>query len=659
MRKISIAQKVLSPYGSSVVKNHNSPWTRLALLASAGLPWTANAWEPGTYPVAPARMASTEFSVDNQNRNDVVAFWHAVYGASEGYENRINWTGDYTGSNGTVSSDFVDDVQRRLNYFRAMSGLNSNTHVSGNSTVVIEREDVFKPAPSTLRSAASQNAALMLVRNYNATSGFNPALTHYPASNLIGWTAQAWNATSKGNFAFGLYGPDAITEYMIEKLARSTMTSSWNSLVGHRRWNLYPRATVFATGDQPGKSATLPPTNVFYVLQKPDELLDEISSDFVPYPTPGFFPATVNSPYWSLSREGADFSSAMVKMTDPAGNPVPIISMRRSNDYGDPAIIWEVNSVASAQSVYDDATFNVNVSGIAGKGIATSYSYSVTLINPDRLLTNPQPIGVSSLSAIGSAAYTFAAPSGAESVQILASRRSSKKWTENAEKPSVAKVIDGTGSNYSLIVKPNSFSSFGSVTGNYAFHLTFPVAYDVLKRGVPEQSFEINRDIIAKANARLTFRYRRGFMTRNSSLVVESSSNGGLSWKTLGDPIEGISDTTYSTSSLSASRPLTKSVTPLRIRFRYFTKGGTIYTHEAAPSFPTGIFLDDISIKNCDWLVPIKVKTYPSNATQFVFDSKSVGTKLVAGSQWQLRLRTKLGGKWFPPGPSKIVSIRK
>jgi hypothetical protein len=630
-----------------------------ALFAWSGLVLNATAWQPGTYPAAPSRMATTGFSVDNQNRNDVVAFWHAVYGASDGYEKRINWTGNYTGSNGTISTEFVGDVQRRLNYFRAMSGLNASTRVSADSTVVIEQQDIFKPSPSTLKSSASQNAALMLVRNYDSGSGYNPALTHYPASSLIGWTAQAWNATSKGNFAFGLYGPDAISEYMIEKFASSTVTSSWNSLVGHRRWNLFPRATVFATGDQPGKSAILPPTNVFYVLQKPDELLTELSSGFVAYPAPGYFPVTVNSPYWSLSREGADFSSAVVKMSDPAGNPVPIVSIKRSDEYGDPAIIWGVNAAVSVQSIYSDTTFNVNVSGIAGKGIPESYSYSVTLINPDRILTNPSPIGVSSLPANGSAAYTFAAPSGAEGLQLLASRRSSKVWTEDAEKASSAKVIDGTGGNYPLIVKPSSFSYFGNVSGNYAFHLTFPVAYDLVKRGVPEQIFEIDRDIIAKTNAKLTFEYRRGFMTLNSTLVVESSSDGGVSWKILGEPIKGISDTTYSASSVLTSRSLSKSSKPIHIRFRYFTNGGTIYTHEAAPSFPTGIFLDDISVKNCDWLEPIKTKTYTATARQFAFNSKFVGTSLVIGNQWHLRLRTKLGGKWFPAGPAKIVTVSK
>jgi hypothetical protein len=603
-------------------------------------------------------MTSTGFAVDNQNRNDVVAFWHAVYRASEGYENRIRWSGDYSGSNGTVSSDFVDDVERRLNYFRAMSGVNSNTRVSGNSTVLIEQSDNFKPAASTLRSTASQNAALMIVRNYNPNNGVNPALTHFPASNLIGWTAQAWNATSKGNFAFGLYGPDAITEYMAEKITSNTATSSWNSLVGHRRWNLFPRATVFATGDQPGKSVTLPPTNVFYVLQKPDELLSDIATDFVAYPPPGFFPVALNSPYWSVSREGADFSLATVKMTDSAGNSVPVVNLRPSEDYGDPAIIWEVNAAARTLAVFNDLTYRVSIAGITGKNVPSTHEYTVTLINPDRLLTNPQPVGASVMAANSSSAYTFTAPTGAERIQVIAARRSSKRWTENGEKPSAARVIDGTGSNYPLIVKPSSFASFGTVTGTYAFHLTFPVAYDTIKRGVPQQTFELDRDLIAKSGAKLTFRFRRGFMTRNSTLVVESSSNGGVSWKTLGAAITGISDNSYSPSSMSASRSLPKSATPIRIRFRYFTKGGAIYTHESYSKLPTGIFIDDISTRNCDWLEPFKSVILPATATQFIFNSKSAGTKLTLSSQWQLRLRTKLGGKWFPAGPAKVIAVR-
>ena len=51
----------------------------------------------------------------------------------------------------------------------------------------------------------------MLVRNYNPGSGVDPALTHHPEPSLTGWSAASWNACSKGNFAFGLYGLAAFT----------------------------------------------------------------------------------------------------------------------------------------------------------------------------------------------------------------------------------------------------------------------------------------------------------------------------------------------------------------------------------------------------------------------------------------------------------------
>lgn len=602
-------------------------------------------------------MVSRGFSVDTHDRNDVVSFWNAVYQASEGYETRIQWTGNYTGNSGTVAPAFVSDVERRLNYFRAMCGLNSDTRVSASSTVVIDPLDPFKPSASTLKATAAQDAALMLVRNYNPTTGSAAALTHNPPSTLTGWSPQAWNAAAKGNLGFGLYGPAAITEYMIEQLASSTATSSWNTLVGHRRWALYSRATVFATGDQPGKSATVPPSNVLYVLQKPSEMGPEGTSGFVAYPPAGYFPAPLNTKYWSFSRPGADFSLAKVKITDAVGNSIPITDLRRSGEFGDPALVWNVSPAVAVQFVSKDTTYNVSISGIGGLGIPTSYNYTVTLINPDRLLSYPQPIGASSLPAKGSASYTFAATHGAEGFQLIASQKNSTIWKENAETTTKAKIIDGTGANYPIISKATSFPAFGIVSGAAAFRLTFPTSYDLVRRGVPDQTLEIDRDIVANAKASLKFLYRRGFMTRTSFLAVESSSDGGVSWSALGTPIKGVSDTQFDKTVSSASLALPKSSTPIRVRFRYFTTGGSIYTHEAAPTFPTGIFLDEISATNCDWLEQKKLTSYPSTAVKFTFDAKSAGVPLVKGTQWNLRLRTKLGGKWFPAGTAKTVKV--
>lgn len=633
------------------------PMPQLVACAILSLPSLAKAWLPGTYPAAPLRMTTSGFSVNNQDRNDVVAFWHAVYQASEGYETRINWTGNYSGNNGTISNDFVDDVERRLNYFRAMCGVDANAAVNSGAKVLVEATDAFKPATSTLKSTACQNSALMLIRNYNSSTGVDPALTHNPPSNLVGWSASAWNASSHSNFAFGLYGPGAMTEYFGEALSGNISTSSWNSLVGHRRWCLFPESTDFATGDQPGTSAFVPPTNVFYVIPKPTELLDTTGQGFVTYPPAGFFPANLNSKYWSISLKGADFSAATVKMTNASGVTVPVSNVQSNNSYGDPAIVWGVSPVAAVGTVATDTTYSVKVAGIAGTGVPKTLNYSVTLINPDQILSDQRLTGPTSIVASGLGRYAFTRPAGAEALQVGAFNQNSTAWTENAEVAADARVIDGTAANYPLIVKPSSFAGFGSVSGVSSFRLTFPTSYDAIVRGVPEQSFELDRNIIAKTNAKLNFKFRRGYMTKGSSLAVETSADEGVTWNALGTPITGVSDTHYDLTVSSASLALTKSTTSVRVRFRYFTTGGSIYTQESYPTFPTGIFIDDITTTHCEFLDLKKTNTLFASATKFVFKSATAGTALVPGTQWQLKLRTKLGGRWFPFGPGKAVTI--
>ena len=629
-------------------------WVVCALLS---LPSLAEAWLPGTYPAAPARMTTSGFSVNNQDRNDVIAFWHAVYQASEGYETRINWTGNYSGSNGTISNDFVDDMERRLNYFRAMCGVNADAAVNSGAKVVIGASDAFKPVSSTMKSTACQNAALMLIRNYNSNTGTDPALTHYPPSNLIGWSASAWNANAHGNFAFGLYGPGAMTEYFIESISQNVSTSSWNSLVGHRRWCLFPGSTDFATGDQPGTSAFVPPTNVFYVIPRPTELLDTTGQGFVTYPPAGFFPTKLNSKYWSVSLKGANFSAAKVTMKNAGGAAIPVFNIQKNNSFGDPAIVWEVNAEAAVSSVTADTTFSVNVTGISGPGIPTSLNYSVTLINPDQLLSNQNLTGPNSIVSNDSGKYAFTRPIGAEALQVAAFHRNSTAWTENAEVAANIRVIDRTAANYPLVVKPSSFSGFGSVSGAYSFRLTFPTLYDAIARGVPKQSFELDRNIIAKTNAKLNFKFRRGYMTKGSNLAVETSSDGGVTWNGLGTPIKGVSDTKFDIGVSFASLALPKSTEALRVRFRYFSSGGAIYTHDTTPNFPTGIFIDDITTTQCDFLDLKKLNTLSAPARKFDFNSTTAGITLVPGQKWQLKLSTRLGGRWFPFGPGKAVSI--
>lgn len=629
----------------------------LAIFALATVPCAALAWEPGVYPQAPARMSTSSFSVDNEDRNDVISFWYAVYQASEGYQDRVGWNGNYTGSSGITSAVFVDDVERRLNYFRAMCGVPSDATVNSGSKVLINLADAFKPAATITKSSAAQKAALLLVRNYNSSTGVDLALTHNPGPALIGWSPAAWNALSKGNFAFGLYGPGAIKGYLVERAPDGSVTSSWNGLVGHRRWCLYPKSTDFATGDQPGSSVARPPSNVFYVIQNPSVNTKSLSAEFVAFPPAGFFPAAINSPHWSLSREGADFSFATVKMTDSVGNPVALANIYRDKSYGDPAIVWQVPDSVASTFVANDTRFHVAISGIVGDGISSTYEYDVTLIDPNRITSNQALKGPSKMSATGSAKFKFTVPPHAEGLQIAAYKRESSPWIENAELTKEAAIIGGVGDNYALFAKPAGFSGFGPISGIYSFHLTFPTSYDPILRGVPQQFFQIDRDIIAKTSAKLSFKFRRGYMTPGSTLAVEKTSDAGVSWQLLGPPITGVSLTRVDPYVSTISFNLPTSAKPVRVRFRYFTNGGAIYTHEASPSMPTGIFIDEITTTNCDWLRQAKANFISASSKSFTFNSIKAGQTLAGNQKWILALRTKLGGRWFPNGPVKQLSI--
>ena len=597
--------------------------------------------------------------MDNQNRNDVIGFWHGTYMASEGYEKRIKWTGNYNGKAGSTSDDFVGDVERRINYFRAMAGIPSNVRVNASSKVVIESSDPFKPSSSTNKSSAAQQAALMLILNYNPTNGSAPAFTHNPPKSLKGWSSAAWNANANGNLGFGIFGPGAVTEYMTEDFGKSISTSIWNSTVGHRRWLIYPQATRFATGDTPGRSTTTPPSNVLYVKQNKNELAAGIPTNFVAYPTPGYFPAPINSQFWSFSLAGADFSSAKIRMTDTSGKVVAVSNIKDNTSFGDPAIIWQVSNGASLKYVSTDKTFRVTVSGVRGVGNPSSFSYSVTLINPDRL-TSPHSItGPSSANSKAATAYFFTPPAEAEALRINTFRQRRASWKEQATKSSRKTIIDNTSPSYPLLAKMKSKRGFGKLSGSKAFNLTFPTSYDLIERGVPVQSFEIARDILPKKRAKLKFLYRRGYMTTGSTLILEISKDGGVTWKTLGKPITGKSNTNFDTSISSASYRLKKSSKPVRIRFRYFVKGiQPIFTHEAMPKDPTGIFIDKITTKNCNWLEPAKSTTLLPKVAKFQLSTSTAGASLKKGGKWAIALQTKLGGKWFPNGSVKKITVK-
>jgi len=169
---------------------------------------SANAWFPGVG----NESDTTGFIVDTESRNDVISFWNCVYMESEGFE-----------SLSPTSTDFKNDVQRRINYYRAMAGMTASIDLTSTSTVV---SDSGTPSnaqvnANTTKQAAAEAAAAMLSANTSeffnnggvANGSDNP---HNPPLSWISDPNIARNGAFHSNLAIGLYGPGAIDAYISE-----------------------------------------------------------------------------------------------------------------------------------------------------------------------------------------------------------------------------------------------------------------------------------------------------------------------------------------------------------------------------------------------------------------------------------------------------------
>lgn len=652
-------------------------------LALAGWPGGLWAWTPGSYP-----PGSGDFTVDSLNRNDVIAFWHGVYQASEGYQDRHAWTGNYTATSpytnaeGTTAAAFVTDIERRLNFYRALCQVPAGTHLNSSASVLIDATDptnLYHPAStpslsaSVTKAAAAQRAAYMIIRTYgyslngtiypplgNATA----AMSHTPlATQCVAWTTAAWNANNHGNLAIGFYGPGAIDAYMAENVAG---LDYWNDEVGHRQWMLYPPATDFATGDTPGSFAAAtstirPPTNALYVIPKTSETTS-VTPQFVAYPAAGYFPAALNTGFWSLSYPGAGFGSATVTMTTATGAAVPVTVIIRGGTHGNPVLVWTVTGSAAATAVTADSQFNVTVSGMTGTAVPTSHSYAVTLINPNQLTSDQCLFGPGTPSLTEAATYQITPPSMAEAIQVNSFQPLATAWSEGAEDSPASAVIANTAASYVFRSTAHftNDAGFGPICGTKSFRLTIPVWYDPRLNGVPEQSFELDRDLLPGSAATLNFKFWRGYMSPGTSLAVESSSDGGVSWTAVGAAITG-TGTSRDAASTATTRSLAASAVPIRVRFRLSVSPGMgFYADQYYNGFdyttiPTGIFIDDISSTNCQWLELKHTNELAATATSFNLTGTSAGVTPANNLEVRLRMRTLLGNRWMPYGPMKAV----
>jgi hypothetical protein len=595
---------------------------QLNLLIGTLLTSWSHAWSPG--PATPAPL--TGLTVDISQRNDVLSFYHHVFKASENYASAINWNGNHSTCNqGTLPQPFIDLMRRRINYYRALSGVPANITLNTSSTVVTAGDPYAAPS-STTKSDAAQRSALLLSRSNT--------LTHNPTSGYPCYTTSGANGSYFGNIGIGTYGPPALEFYMRENAA--------NAAAGHRRWMLFTRAVDFATGDIP-RSASYLASNSLYVRPRSDELAPLITQ-FVAWPPPGYLPWRHFTEYWSLSYPGANFNSATVTVTKNGAN-IPIHSIDRTQGFGEPGMVWRIDGLPESGP---DTTYDVTVSNISGSGVPTSYSYRFTFFNSENLLTPPSLTGASSIPPGGSRTFAITPVSIADAYRLEIGKISalSTSVIEGGEDATSAFIIPGPVTGYTLRPSTSGYVRSGTKSINLAY----------TESAQTEQWVEMNRIFIPKASSAIKFYRRIGFLSSNSTFVAQYSLNHDGIWTDIPSTVKvgnsalsgsgTVTDSTFV--EVNASLPAAAIGVPTTIRFlirkvpttEYVTpsNGGTNYT---------GAFIDDVSFTNVDWLSSRTLTDYPSNASSVTLNSTTAGETITSGTRYTVRLQPRVASTWM------------
>ena len=613
----------------------------------------AYAWSPGVG----SESATSGFAVDTQSRNDVISFWHSVYSESEGYENRLGWTGSIGNNDpGSTSAAFKNDVERRINYYRAMAGMDASIRIRSSSETVSGDSGPNAPEGTTKQDAA-QAAAFMLSQNtaeFREGGGVsNPIDTHNPHNPPESWIADdntARNGAYYSNVAIGHYGPGAIDAYISEDAQGAG--GAENSVVGHRRYIFHSRLQEVATGDVRPTNGNYFPANALYVFG--DWLTPSSSPEFVCWPNSGFIPEDITPRLWSLSYPGADFSGATIDMQVVGGEAIATnITSQNALYYADNTIVWKATDASAIPSAeHADVTIQVTVSNVIINDSANSYNYSVTIINPNRLTDSPTLTGNTSPPQTG-ANYILHKIEHAEEYEFEVSGIAPITWIEGAEDLTSDFVIDGTSSNYNFrdAFQWNYNQSEFWYNGAKAFHLAFPNNSFPFSR----ETFTINRTIIPKAGGSMSFSIRRGYMSADSKLEVEYSDNGGGSWTSLA-VYPGKSDRMPDNGFTTKNVNLASAGNQILIRFLLHQPTPTgVFDIINYSGYPVGVYIDDIQFTDCEWLQSLSLTSLANNSDFATLDHVTGGGPLELGSNYILKVRPRIGNVWMPFGQSLEV----
>lgn len=376
----------------SVTGESDRPVVVVALLQDDdGNPFPQSVANLAPFRVEPARAAQTpvsDFTVNTQNREEVVEFFQTTYQASE--TELTGFTGDVDACEaGTISKNFKEALLRRINFFRAMAGLRAGVSLDEGL------------------NAKCQEAALMMLAERS--------LSHFPDTSWACYSNAGAEAAEKSNLSLA-FVPKGRAQHIDLFMADP---GAINFLVGHRRWILDPRQDKMGAGYTEMDGTVLGPS--YFEVLSPSVATGRASVDAadvhgpaqtggdalalwvigpfgpreetpngVPYPPAGNVPYQIVYERWSFSLADANFDNATVTMSEN-GNPLSlnVEELKNDQEFGDNTIVWVPQGMPLQQTgIIDhhagpsgDVTYTVMINNVMVNNTPRNFTYEVTVID--------------------------------------------------------------------------------------------------------------------------------------------------------------------------------------------------------------------------------------------------------------------------------------
>ncbi|MBL8309996.1 MAG: hypothetical protein JNL19_06210 [Burkholderiales bacterium] len=297
----------------------------------------------------------------------------------------MSWTGNVAACDpGSTAVAYQQSIVDRVNVYRKLARL----------------APVNLYSPSDDKDERTAAAALLMAANnalsHNPPSTWNCYGTAF-AGSTVGVLGGGQPAGGAGNSNLGwssgnAYATNAVIDaYMVD-------SGAGNQAVGHRTGILDAKQTVMAVGSVPvgpGHGAA----NALWWINFSTRTGLAATPEGVAWPPNGFVPFQLlpaGSNRWSFQYPGANFSAATVSMSSGGAAYAPLVYDYRSTGcptgftcLPDDAIVWQppldaagIAGVSYAAPGATDKAYTVTIAGVTGAGVPSSFSYTVTVIDP-------------------------------------------------------------------------------------------------------------------------------------------------------------------------------------------------------------------------------------------------------------------------------------